>query len=92
MAKKDNTTAYLLLGIAAVLFITRQQPQQQHYPNYPAIPPAPPRSNGHAWADWARSIVQIYGNVATLWQPGGPFYRVNQTDVQQVLQGWGNVR
>ncbi len=90
MARKDNTTAYLLLGLAALLILSRRQPQ--HYQNYPTVPPAPPRSNGQAWADWARNIIQIYGNVASLWQPGGPFYQVNQTDVQQILQGWGNVR
>lgn len=68
----------LLIGLAAVLLLT-QRKQTPVYQNYPQIPPSPPQSNAQAWQEWASAIIATYGNVAQLWQPGGPFYNVNST-------------
>lgn len=91
MAKsKDDTLKYLLVGGILVYFFTRQQQQNQNqgnwqwqqpqvpvYQNYPSVPQAPPRNNQQAWQQWINTIIGLYGEVATLWQPGGPFYKEN---------------
>ena len=70
--KKDNTIAYVLVGLAAYLLL-KPKPMYNQYQNFPQIPPQPP-TQGQAFAQWANTILQIYGNAKELWQPGGPFF------------------
>lgn len=87
MAKKKNKTLIIAFAaVAAIYFLTRQQPQFQQAPPRPA-PTDPNPSN--AWAMWAMSLVQIFGNVSSLWQPGGPLYRNQFTDEQAQWIGEG---
>jgi hypothetical protein len=49
-------------------------------------PVNPPSQNNNAaqiqqWRMWVTMVMQIFGNVQDLWQPGGPFYNYNYTDV-----------
>ena len=87
MAKKENNTklyigAALLAGVAILLLKNKQsQAQPQPYYNYPQIPPAPAAPQTPAWTQWANAIIDTFGNVADLWQPGGPFYNTgNQAE------------
>jgi hypothetical protein len=84
---KKETIGYVLVGAAALLLLTRRQgpasqgPGRQNIYSYP--PPNPPvANNAAAWANWARTIMDLYGDVSQLWQPGGPFHRQSVTNQQ----------
>lgn len=79
MRKKDKSLL-LIAGAAALFLLSNQQRQQQYAPQFQQVPP-PPRNNARDFAAWASAIVNTFGNVAELWQPGGPFYNMNRTDV-----------
>lgn len=86
MSKKNNNTAYLLLGLAAFLILQQRRPAAAPpYNNYPQAPPAPPRSNAQAFAAWAAAMVHLYGNVSSLWQPGGPFYQFPANEIYDAV-------
>ena len=87
---KDKNLKYLLFGGLLVYFFTRRS--QPVYTHYPQVPPAPPRNNQQAWVNWVGSIIDVYGAVATLWEPGGPFYQeqLSPEEVQQILMGFSN--
>lgn len=87
---KKDTLILVAFGFAALYLLQQnRQPAPQYYPNYPQIPQAPPRTNGAAFAQWVNSILQIYGNVRQLWEPGGPFYK-EQITPEQVNQMLAN--
>ncbi|MEL6141440.1 MAG: hypothetical protein AAFU67_07460 [Bacteroidota bacterium] len=77
---KSNNTAILLVGGALLLFFMNNQSTPRYIPQQTYIPPAPPPNQASAWADWARTIISIYGDVAALYQPGGPFYRLSDEE------------
>lgn len=80
--RKDNTLAYILIGAAAVLFLSkRNAPAANYAPQFAAAPPPPPRSNAQAFAAWVAAMMSIYGNVSQLWQPGGPFYNMPANEI-----------
>lgn len=75
MSKKTDTKliGVVILGaLAAWYFMNQQRPQ--YAPQYAAVPPPPPKSSPNYQA-WVNSILQVYGQVAELWKPGGPFYK-----------------
>lgn len=76
MAKSKNKGAFLILilGGIVVAYMMLQKRSTPASTNYSSVPPPPPRNNAQALATWANTILAIYGNVAELWQPGGPFY------------------
>ena len=79
MARRRNNTTALAVGLgilAGVLFLRKPAPV---FPSFPAAPPPPPR-NSPEWQDWAQRIIGLYGTIAALWEPGGPFYNPNDTD------------
>lgn len=86
MAKKENNTkiyigAALLAGVAILLLKKKQtQAPAQPYYNYPQVPAAPSVPNTPAWTQWANAILDTFGNVADLWQPGGPFYNTGNQE------------
>lgn len=86
MSKKNNTIAYVLLGAAVFLMLSRrnqQPPPQQFQPgNYP---PPPPRTNAQQYAQWAQTMLNLYGTVSALWQPGGPFYGRSQSEIYNTI-------
>lgn len=86
----DNTLKYILGGGLILLALNQLKgqgsnvpgniqpggyypPGQYPYPNFPTVPPPP--STPQQIADWAAAITSTFGNVASLWQPGGPFYQ-----------------
>ena len=91
MSKKDNTVL-LLVGAAALLLLSNQRRNTAPpvYTNYSQVPHAPPRSNAQAWAQWVAAITQSFGTVATLWQPGGPFYQqpVSPQEAQDIASNF----
>lgn len=42
-------------------------------PGFQDVPRPPQESNVQKWKNWASSVVNLYGDVKELWQPGGPF-------------------
>lgn len=79
---KNKQLAMMILGAGAVLLLMQSQSNQQqvwypqgggYYYNFPDIPPAP--STAQAFQQWVDAITSAYGNIAALWQPGGPFYQ-----------------
>lgn len=79
--KKDNTLAIAILGIAAFLLLSRNnQPTQYPYPTFPNVPqpPASSSNNLSEFQQWVMFILSLIGPVASLWQPGGPFYSLPQ--------------
>lgn len=89
--KNSDLITYGLIGLGAYLLLrpNQVQTQQPFYPGqtYYQLPPNP-NTNAAAWQQWVATIVSIFGNVATLWQPGGPFYNTNITpgDIQAFQQ------
>ncbi|MEL6394201.1 MAG: hypothetical protein AAFR97_15775 [Bacteroidota bacterium] len=70
---KSKDIGYILLGAAAVYFLT-QSNRPRYAPPFYQAPPPPPRNRAAEYQAWINLILQTYGNVAALWQPGGPFY------------------
>ena len=77
--KKDTLLILGLAGIGAYLFLQNQRqyqnPPQNWAPQYQQAIPAPPPPSTPEWQNWARFVLETYGNVIQLWQPGGPFYK-----------------
>ena len=69
---KINTISALAIGLGVYLLLQNQKPRLN--PNFQNIPAPPPR-NSPNFMQWAQTIVQLYGPIASLWQPGGPFYK-----------------
>lgn len=80
---KNKELGLIVLGFAAIMLL--QKKQHNAYPNYPQIPPQPPRNNAAAWQQWAQTIMQIYGTTSELFKPGGPFYQVPKSALQQAV-------
>lgn len=77
--------ALFLLGAGAVFFLTQGSMRRQRFiPGQTYYPPPPPRTAAHAWTSWATQMLQIYGNVRELWQPGGPFHNVPMEDIEAI--------
>lgn len=83
---KGNELGMLAIGAAAILLLTGSSRQQAYAPQFQHIPPMPPRSNAQEYAAWANAIIATFGNIAALWQPGGPFYGQNQSDTLNTAQ------
>lgn len=87
MAKKqDKTLLYVGIGALALVLLNRQQQPPPPPVYYPQVPPAPPRGS-QAFGNWVKTIIDIYGDVASLWQPGGPFYKekISPEQVQEIM-------
>jgi len=86
MKKKDNTLAYIIIGVGALLLLSRnratQTTQTQPRYNFQNIPPPPPPNQAAAFQMWAQTILNSYGQIAELWKPGGPFYKLSPEQVQ----------
>lgn len=93
MARKNDQTRNIILagliGFAAwqLLKPKKAPPTTQ---NFQQMPPAPPPGTP-AWQMWAQGIVNVFGSVAQLWQPGGPFYNqpISQEQAQAIEIGTG---
>jgi hypothetical protein len=77
--KKDNTlklAGLALLGFGLYTMMNRSgNGNGNQPPNYQNVPPPPaPTANDQTWQQWAGAIISSVGVVASLWQPGGPFY------------------
>lgn len=78
-AKSDNTKlilgTLLLAGVGILILKKKSTPYPYH--NFPTVPPAPPAQTPE-WQNWVSAILNTFGEVAELWQPGGPFYNQGQ--------------
>ncbi|MCB0707417.1 MAG: hypothetical protein KDC34_19005 [Saprospiraceae bacterium] len=79
MAKKKDKTI-LALAVGGLFAYVLLKPKKgfsgsgfNYYQNYPDVPPAPTHNN-NAFLAWAQTIVGLFGTVASLWEPGGPFH------------------
>lgn len=74
-----NTKNILLL--LAIYLFTQQSNRQTQYtqpPQEPYVPQHQSPAQIPNWVQWAQLIISLYGNVAELWEPGGPFYGKEQ--------------
>lgn len=76
---KNKELGYLLIGAAAFMLLQRRNTPANYAPQFAAAPPMPQVNTAQAWQNWINSIVNLYGNVRALWQPGGPFYNAQAT-------------
>ena len=91
--RKDDTTQKLALAAVIAIgayLVTRPKntlPPPPPPPFY-QLPPPPPQ-NTPAWQTWTLNIINLYGAVAPLWQPGGPFYKqpITPQQAQQIQTG-----
>lgn len=78
MAKKKDKDKTLLMAVilgVGVYMLTRSKPATTTIPpNYNQVPPAPVQ-NTPAWQQWVAAIISVFGTTASLWAPGGPFYK-----------------
>lgn len=93
--RKDDTTQKLALAAViglGVYLVTRPKAsppiQPPPPPPYYQLPPPPPQ-NTPAWQTWVQGVINVYGAVAPLWQPGGPFYKqpITPQQAQQIQTG-----
>lgn len=81
---KNKQLAYIILGVGAFLLLSKKQNysyQPRPYNYYPNIPPPPPNT-AQAFSNWVNAILNSYGAVADLWEPGGPFYQLPPDQAQ----------
>lgn len=88
MAKKKAQDKTLLLAAMlglGVYLLTRKPSTTANTipPNYNQVPPAPVK-NTPAWQQWAAAIISVFGTTASLWAPGGPFYKQPITQNQAI--------
>jgi len=78
--KLDTKT--IVIGGLLLYMLSRRGGENGNNNNTPAqnFPPAPVQ-NTPSWQLWANTIIGTAGNVASLWQPGGPFYNQPTQDV-----------
>lgn len=81
---KINATTAILFGVgglALLAMLGRQQryqdPSPTNFQNFPAPPPS--TANQGQWQAWVALALNTFGEVAALWEPGGPFYNVTDT-------------
>ena len=96
--KSNNLIPFILLGVAALLFI--QKPTSPRPPNAPPPPPPPqPQPGQNATAiiaalnAWVVAIVSLYGRSKWLFEPGGPFHGRSKEEINAILDlppdaGW----
>ena len=71
---KNKEIGYVLIGVAAFMLLQGQN-RSTYAPQFQNAPPMPQTNTAQAWQNWINAVVNLYGNVAALWQPGGPFYQ-----------------
>jgi len=93
--KKDDM--YKKIAIAALIgagiyMLTRPRTAPPTPANFQQIPPAPPPQT-QQWGQWVEGVLATFGNVAQLWQPGGPFYQqpITQQQATEISSGLTNV-
>ncbi len=94
MSKKKNTTTGLIIagivGIGLYFLLSRSQPRTapQQFQN---IPPRP-STKGEAFNQWVMAIIDLYGTSKSLFEPGGPFYKIPTKDIYDVVgsQDWSD--
>jgi len=92
--KMDKKTLIILLGVAGLYywdqnrqknnFTNYRGPQYWSDPRYRGVSP-PPDRRSQAWRDWVNSVVQIFGQAKSLWEPGGPFYKLPKGDIIDIV-------
>lgn len=50
-----------------------------------------PPSQTPDWYQWISLIISLYGTAASLWQPGGPFYKTSVPNPATDPAGWAKV-
>lgn len=89
---KKNAIIFLGFGAIAIYMLmnsNRQNQVQNWAPQFQrTLPPPPAQVNSAQWAQWAQIVLNTYGNIAALWQPGGPFYKgPSQEELAKILGG-----
>lgn len=80
--KKDNL--YLIAGIGLVIWALNQR-RYTRPPVAPQYPQPPRQTTGQIWAAYVRQIIEIYGFVKELWEPGGPFYNIPPEEIYDIV-------
>lgn len=91
--KKNKTTGLILAGVVAIglyFLLNRNQPRVNPK-QFQNIPPRP-STKGEAFNQWVMAIINLYGNTKTLFEPGGPFYKIPTKDIYDVVgtQDWSD--
>lgn len=50
-----------------------------------------PPSQTPEWYHYISLIIELYGQAASLWEPGGPFYKTSVPDPRKDPSGWAKV-
>lgn len=84
--KIDSKTLILAAGLGVLVWaLMKPKPNPNQWQQY--LPPPPQQtggSNAQEWQSWINLAVNTFGNVASLWAPGGPFY--NNPEVSNYIQ------
>lgn len=87
MKKKQQSALLIAAGIFFLLrgFLPRRS-------NYVPPPPAPTQPNYYdLFKNWAITILEVFGDVKSLWEPGGPFYnksKAEQEAIRKAQEEW----
>lgn len=84
MASTSKTIGLIALigGLGAIAYyFIRTRPSFQNVQPAPTTNTAAPQ-----FAQWAALIMSVYGNIAALWKPGGPFHQFDYDEVIDAIQ------
>ncbi len=83
--KTNQIIGLAIFGIIGYMLLNKQnQPKPPPWYNPNQVPPMPPPSAPN-WMQWANAIISTFGAAAWLWQPGGPFYKIDPKKVYDAL-------
>ncbi len=84
---KDKKMIALVIAVG-VFFLFSRSKRQRYIP--PPPPPAQPNYY-ELFKNWALAILNIFGDVKELWEPGGPFYnksKAEQEAIRKAQEEW----
>lgn len=92
----DDNTLLIIGGLGLFFWYQTKNGSNNNYnptSDFVATNPPPTSQNPAQWAEWAALAVSLYGVVADLWAPGGPFHNTDITpeDANSLAAGGGLV-
>lgn len=86
----DKNQILAVALIAGGLYYFTSKKNTSLAPQYAGLPAAPPK-NSPNYQLWVKYVVDLYGKVADLWKPGGPFYKEQIPQYDAGSQFWQDV-
>ncbi|MEO1260554.1 MAG: hypothetical protein AAFZ15_17285 [Bacteroidota bacterium] len=80
-----NNRTLGLLAVGGVLAWVGYRYLEQRKVTQSLPPPVSTGGNANDWEKWANLALNVYGSIAALWQPGGPFHKIPPSDIYHAV-------